>query len=68
MKTTWNGQHLHFVSFTPIAYKCGLVKTRYHSARSTCKPNALPVEHAFFRETFIGNGYPAKFTDVHSQQ
>ena len=67
-KATWSGQYIQFSSFTPIAYKRGLVRTLYHRARCICSPDTIDEEERFLRKILLSNGYPEKFITIHSKR
>lgn len=67
-KVTWNVQHIHFASFTPTAYKNGLVKTSYHLVKDICTADALREEWSLLGATLICTSYPENFVFVHSWQ
>ena len=43
-KSTWTGQYMNFHSFTPIAFKHGLVRTLFARVRNICTADTLEAE------------------------
>ena len=66
-KSTWTGQYMHFHSFTPIAFKRGLVRTLFARVRNICTADTLEAELSQLTRTLKENGYPMRFIDRHSK-
>ena len=64
-KATWNGQYTHFASAVPIQYKRNLVRCLADRARKICTRDTINDELQFLLESFIQNGYPKRFVEVH---
>ena len=65
-KPTWSGLYLHFLSFAPLSYKKGLVKTLFDRSRKICATELLDEELVFLTKTLEANGYPLPFIKEHS--
>ena len=66
-KSTWSGIFLHFHSFTPLAYKIGLVRTLFDRLRKICSAEFVAEEARFLKAVLYKNGYPPDFVDSHSK-
>lgn len=66
-KATWTGQYQNFLSFCPIQYKRGLVRTLFYRARKICTSDTLEQELQLLTETLKANNYPQKFIEANSK-
>jgi len=67
-KPTWSGLYLHFLSFAPIRYKRGLVRTLFDRSRKICSPEHLNEELEFLTKILSENGYPDSFIQQYSER
>lgn len=67
-KPTWSVLYLHFLSFAPIQYKKGIVRTLFDRSRKICSPECLNQEIEFLTKTLAENGYPVAFIKQHSKE
>ena len=66
-KPSWTGLYQNFLSFCPMQYKRGLVRTLFNRARRICTVDTLPTELQLITDTLKKNNYPEKFIQRHSE-
>ena len=60
-KSTWNGQYIHFDSFTPLTQKRNLIRCLTERALKIWTNDTLQLELRTIEEIFEQNGYPTRF-------